>query len=68
MNMKTGILSIAGLLLCFIYIPTLAQPASKPLPQKVWGIGAIKETDIRADLFAMAADHFRGREPGHWMS
>ena len=28
------------------------------------GISAIKESEIRSDLFAMASDHFRGREAG----
>ena len=32
-----------------------------PLPH---GLSAIQEKDIRADLFAMADDHFRGREAG----
>lgn len=38
----------------------------KPAPKKIapMPLTAIKESDLRADLFAMADNHFRGREAG----
>jgi hypothetical protein len=38
-------------------------PAAKPAATGN-AIGAIKEADIKRDLFALAGDHFRGREGG----
>ena len=39
----------------------LTQTATAQLPP---ALSAIRNTDIRADIYAMAADHFRGREAG----
>lgn len=64
MKKHTCLTIIVWILAFVIYTPMQGQVASKPLPPKTWGIGAIKETDIKADLYAMAADHFRGREAG----
>ena len=38
--------------------------ACGPSPENSTGIDAIKESDIKKDLYAMADDHFRGRESG----
>ena len=38
--------------------------SSKPVKVKPPLVSAIKETDLKRDLFAMADDHFRGREAG----
>lgn len=53
---------IVGLLvLCSLHC--FSQP-SKTTSVKPPLVAAIKESELRADLFAMAADHFRGREAG----
>lgn len=44
-----------------------AQAQKRSVPQagsNPPALGAIKEADLKRDLFAMAADHFRGREAG----
>lgn len=38
----------------------ICQPAKTSAP----GLSAIREADLRTDLFEMAGDHFRGREAG----
>ncbi len=50
-------LSAPGLLLVLL----LTQPAAAQLPPAA---ASIRNTDIRTDIYAMAADHFRGREAG----
>ena len=53
---------ITGLLLLFSFSMIVYGQAAKSKSGNA--VGAIRETDIKADLFAMAGDHFRGREAG----
>jgi len=41
-----------------------AQKTKTKISAKTNGISAIKEADLKRDLYAMAGDHFRGRESG----
>ncbi|MFC4790998.1 M28 family metallopeptidase [Hymenobacter endophyticus] len=56
-NMSIRRLLLAGLLTA---APLLAPAQKKPAN----ALGAIKEADIKADLFALADDKYRGREGG----
>ncbi|MDB5233343.1 MAG: peptidase [Hymenobacter sp.] len=40
------------------------KPAAKPAGKTTNAQAAIRESDIKRDLFALAGDHFRGREGG----
>jgi hypothetical protein len=56
-------------LLVALSLPLAVQAQRKPTPAAKPAaagnaIGAIKESDIKRDLFALAGDHFRGREGG----
>src|SRR5436305_393544 len=46
---------------CFLFCSVHAQPKKSTTPP---GIAAIRSEDLKKDLFAMASDHFRGREAG----
>lgn len=46
-----------------ISITSFAQQTNKTKIKPPF-VSAIKESDLKADLFAMASDHFRGREAG----
>ncbi|MDB5239936.1 MAG: peptidase, partial [Spirosoma sp.] len=55
---------LTGLLLFFIH-PFTGYAQSKPGAGKSSNaLSAIRESDIKRDLFALAGDHFRGREGG----
>src|SRR5438067_2498491 len=45
-------------LFCFSYAQSKKSSAVPP------GLSAIRNQDLKTDLFAMASDHFRGREAG----
>ena len=64
--MKTPFQTISRLLLAGLALAApLAAPAQKKPAAKAANAGsAIREADIKRDLFALAADHFRGREGG----
>lgn len=53
---------LAGLLV-FGNATSFAQPKPRA-PQAANALSAIRESDIKRDLFALAGDHFRGREGG----
>lgn len=55
-------ISVAGLFLLFSCNVLQAQEIK--IPATTGGISAIKEADLKRDLYAMAGDHFRGRESG----
>ncbi|HEY4147672.1 MAG TPA: M28 family peptidase [Chitinophagaceae bacterium] len=59
--MKLKVLLTAWVIVC-CYPQLFAQQA--PAKQKTAGLAAIREADLKADIFAMADDHFRGREAG----
>ena len=65
MNYQNNRLSIPGILIfLFTILQTTAQNAStRPIGQPP-GLSAIRQQDIKADIYTMAADHFRGREAG----
>ncbi|MBO2010757.1 M28 family metallopeptidase [Hymenobacter negativus] len=44
--------------------PLAASAQKKPAPKSANAESAIRETDIKRDLYALAGDHFRGREGG----
>src|ERR1700729_860281 len=52
-------LTPSALLLSALTLLALATTAQTPP-----GLPAIRQQDIKADIFAMASDHFRGREAG----
>ena len=52
-------LTPSALLLTALTLLSLATTAQTPP-----GLPAIRQQDIKADIFAMASDHFRGREAG----
>ncbi|MBH8558483.1 M28 family peptidase [Hymenobacter negativus] len=64
--MKRPFQAAARLLLAIIALATpLAAPAQKkPATKPANPESAIREADIKRDLFALADDHFRGREGG----
>ena len=47
----------------FIYEKTISQ-VNRPAKIKPAGMAAIKESELKRDLYEMADDHFRGREAG----
>jgi hypothetical protein len=49
-------------LLVFFSIPVFAQSGNKLAPPPA--LSSITEADLKKDLYAMAGDHFRGREAG----
>ena len=53
--------SFVSVLVCMLVLQAgICQKATSSLP----GLQAIREADLKADLFDMASDHFRGREAG----
>jgi hypothetical protein len=54
------------LLLCLSFFSASAQKKPKALPSKpdLPALDAIKEADLKKDLYAMTSDSFRGREAG----
>jgi len=46
------------------FSPSLLAQAKKKAASSGNGMSAIREADIKRDLFALAGDHFRGREAG----
>ena len=61
--MKVQVLQqAAAVLLCSVLLfqKGICQQAKTAAP----GLAAIREADLKKDLFAMAGDHFRGREAG----
>ncbi len=52
------------LLLFFIQVEAQKKVVSKKNLSYPPGLTAIKEADLKRDLYAMASDHFRGREAG----
>ena len=44
--------------------PLAASAQKKPAPKPTNAQSAIREADIKRDLFALAGDHYRGREAG----
>lgn len=61
MNLK---IALTGFLLFISCTVLQAQKTKIRIPGKITGISAIKEADLKRDLYAMAGDHFRGRESG----
>jgi hypothetical protein len=56
---------LASLLALLVITTVSAYAQSRPAAAKgANAIAAIKESDIKRDLFALAGDHFRGREGG----
>jgi hypothetical protein len=51
-------------LLGLFLMPVITAAAQKSIAVKPPLVAAIKEADLKRDLFAMADDHFRGREAG----
>ena len=56
-------------LLAALSLPLAVQAQRKPAPTKAPGTttdarAAIREADIKRDLYTLAADHYRGREAG----
>jgi Peptidase family M28 len=52
------------LFLCSICSGALETQAQKPAVKTPPAVSALKETDLKKDIFDMAGDHFRGREAG----
>ncbi len=57
----TGLLAIVSL---WAGSPALAQTGKQSVAPGTSAVSAITESDIKRDLFALAGDHFRGREAG----
>ena len=64
--MKRPFRTATGLLLAGLTLATsfTASAQKKPAAKPANAESAIREADIKRDLFALAADHFRGREGG----
>ncbi len=47
-----------------ISVKGFTQIKIKAITKNNFGISAIREVELKKDLYAMASDHFRGREAG----
>ncbi len=54
----------AALLFLFFVATAQQKVTKKGAPSGPPALAAIKEADLKRDLYAMASDHFRGREAG----
>ncbi len=61
MKRKTLFIVLA---ISFSFITVFAQTKIKLIAKNNPGISAIREDELKKDLYAMASDHFRGREAG----
>ena len=59
---RTSLRQLLAALVVAAPLAAAAQP--KPAAKSANAASAIREADIKRDLFALAADHFRGREGG----
>ncbi len=64
-HQRSGWLSL-GLLLSLFYTgqTSTAQPKTTKGTKSADGLSAIKESDIKRDLYSLSDDHFRGRQGG----
>ncbi|MBN8821508.1 MULTISPECIES: M28 family peptidase [unclassified Spirosoma] len=64
LNKQTGLKRLSLALALLAVGPSIASQAQSKATQTGNAVSAIKESDIKRDLFALAGDHFRGREAG----